>query len=203
MSLTPPLRLTAETSAVLVIDVQEKLLPAVPTARELLLNLGFLLDVARLLGVPVLATEQYPRGLGGTAPELLARLPAERPAKTAFSCAAVPSVLDSLQNGGRRQLVATGLETHVCVLQTVLDFLSVGVTVFVPVDAVAGRFSRDHELAVRRLERAGAILTTCETTAFEWLGDAAAPHFKEVSKLVQERAKALREGPAELGDRHD
>jgi nicotinamidase-related amidase len=181
-------RLNPDESAVLVVDVQEKLLPVIPTARALLLNLTFLLDAAGRLGVPVLATEQYPQGLGGTAPELVPHLPAERPTKTAFSCAAVPAVAGGL---ARRQVVLTGLETHVCVMQTGLDLLARGTAVFVPVDAVAGRFTLDHDLALRRLERAGAVLTTCETAVFEWLRDAAHPRFKEVSRLVRERAACV------------
>jgi nicotinamidase-related amidase len=185
-------RLNPAESAVLVVDVQEKLLPAVPAARPLLVNLQFLLDAANLLGVRVLATEQYPRGLGGTAPELLPRLPAKRHEKTAFSCAAVPVVADALLPAGLRQVVLTGLETHVCVLQTGLDLLERGVAVFVPADGVAGRFALDHDLALRRLERAGAVLTTCETVVFEWLGDAGHPRFKEISRLVRERAEKVK-----------
>lgn len=183
------MRLRSEKSVVLVVDVQEKLLPAVPTAPALLANLGFLLDAARLLGVSVLATEQYPQGLGDTAAELLPRLPVGRPSKTAFSCVAVGPVADQLLRPGW-QVVLTGLETHVCVLQTGLDLLEQGALVFVPADAVAGRLALDHDLALRRLERAGAILTTCETVVFEWLKDATHPRFKEVSRLVKTRMKA-------------
>jgi isochorismate hydrolase len=85
------------------------------------------------------------------------------------------------------------METHVCVLQTALDLLDSGLTVFVAADAVAARSAADHELALRRMERAGAVLTTAEAAAFEWLGTAAAPQFKAVSALVQERMRRLRE----------
>jgi nicotinamidase-related amidase len=190
----PPARLSATDSALLVIDVQDKLLPAIANSAELLTNLTFLLDVARLLDVPILATEQYPKGLGPTAAAVAERLPALRPAKVAFSCAAVPEVIDALDRRGRSVVVA-GIESHVCVLQTTLDLLHRGLTVFVAADAIAGRFSRDNELALRRMERAGAILTTVETTAFEWLGSAGAPQFKAVSALVQERMRRLRQIP--------
>jgi nicotinamidase-related amidase len=186
-----PGRLTAADSALLVIDVQEKLLPAIPTAAALLLNLTFLLDTARALGVPVLATEQYPKGLGPTCPPVAERLPPGVPAKVAFSCAAVPEVLDGLR--GQSAVLLAGIESHVCVLQTGLDLLGRGLAVFVAADAVAGRFPLDHDLALRRLERAGAVLTTAETAAFEWLGTAAAPQFKAVSALVQDRMRRLRE----------
>src|SRR5262249_7018386 len=153
----------------------------------LLLNLTFLLDVAGQLGVPVLATEQYPKGLGPTASALTGRLPPDRPAKRAFSCAAVPEVVARLREWGRPAVLVTGMETHVCVQQTALDLLGQGYEVFLPVDAVAGRFTLDHDTALHRLERAGAVLTTAEAAAFEWLGTSEAPPFKAVSALVQER----------------
>jgi nicotinamidase-related amidase len=191
-----PGRLRAAESALLVIDVQERLLVAIPQAPRLLLNLTFLLDAARLLDVPVLATEQYPKGLGPTVPAVAERLPAERPAKVAFSCAAVPEVVSGLHDRGRSAVLLAGMESHVCVLQTGLDLLERGLQVFVATDAVAGRFALDHDLALRRLERAGAVPTTVETAAFEWLGTAAAPQFKAVSALVQERMRRLRELPS-------
>jgi nicotinamidase-related amidase len=187
-------RLSAADSALLVIDVQDKLLAAIPGADGLLRNLTFLLDAARLLDVPVLATEQYPQGLGPTAAAVAERLPPERPAKVAFSCDAVPAVADAV-NTGRPNVLLAGIETHVCVMQTALDLLNRGVGVFVAADAVASRFDVDHRFALNRLERAGAVLTTVETAAFEWLGGADHPAFKAVSRLVRERGRALREAP--------
>jgi nicotinamidase-related amidase len=187
----PPARLTPTESALLVIDVQEKLLPAIAGVPRLLLNLSFLLDVARAVGVPVLATEQYPKGLGPTHAAIAERLPAGRPAKVVFSCGGVPEVLAGL--AGRSSVLLVGIEAHVCVLQTALDLLARDLRVFVAADTVASRDPADREVALRRLERAGAVLTTAETAAFEWLGSAASPAFKTVSGLVQERSRRLRE----------
>jgi nicotinamidase-related amidase len=186
-------RLCPAESSLLVIDVQERLLPAIPSTPRLLLNIKFLLDVARLLDVPPLVTEQYPSGLGSTAVELLERLPAERPAKLDFSCCGVPDMVARLRYGGRSTVVLCGIETHVCVLQTALDLLAAGLKVAVAADAVAGRLALDHELALRRMERDGALLTTCETIAFEWLGTAAAPQFKAISGLIRQRTRGLAE----------
>jgi nicotinamidase-related amidase len=188
-----PARLSAADSSLLVIDVQDKLLAAIPQAPALLLNLSFLLDAAGVLGVPALATEQYPKGLGPTAGCVADRLPGPRPAKVVFSCGGVPDVVEWLRVGGRGKVLLAGIETHVCVLQTGLDLLGQGFGVFVAADAVAGRFRPDHKLALRRLERAGAVLTTAETAVFEWVGTAGAPQFKAVSALVQQRAKRLGE----------
>ena len=188
---TPP-RLTPLDTALLVVDVQDRLLAVMPDAPGLIRDVGFLLDVANLLKVPAVATEQYPQGLGPTNAELVRRLPPERPAKTAFSCCGAPGLLSELRRHGRPNVVVAGMETHVCVLNTTLDLLAEGLTVFVAADAVQSRFRVDHDTALRRMGRAGAILTTAETTAFEWLGGSDHPQFKAVSKLVQERMKALR-----------
>jgi nicotinamidase-related amidase len=187
-------RMSTGDTALLVIDVQEKLLPKIHAAAAVERNIAFLIDAARLLNVPVLATEQYPQGLGPTAAVVAERLPPDRPAKVAFSCEAVPAVADTL-GAGRPNVLLAGIETHVCVMQTALDLLNRGVGVFVAADAVASRFDVDHRFALNRLERAGAVLTTVETAAFEWLGSADHPAFKAVSRLVRERGHALRETP--------
>ncbi len=181
-------QMSARDATLLVIDVQEKLLPLIPDRDALVRNVAFLIDGANLLQVPVLATEQYPRGLGPTTPELARRLP-ERPDKVTFSCGGAAPVMEALARGGRRNVVVAGMETHVCVLQTVLDLLNRDYRVFVPVDAVAARGRLDHDVALRRLERAGAVLTTAEATLFEWLSTAAHPQFKPASQLIQQRMK--------------
>ncbi|MFO0809690.1 MAG: isochorismatase family protein [Gemmataceae bacterium] len=183
-------RLTATETTVLVVDVQTKLLPLIGRAPDLLRDIKFLLEVAQALDVPVLATEQYPQGLGPTAPEIADLLPAGRPAKVDFSCGAVPEVALRLRELQRPTVLLVGIETAVCVLQTALDLLEQGFHVAVAVDAVAGRYDLDHDLALRRMERAGVLLTTVETTAFEWLGSSAAPQFKVVSRLVQDRYRS-------------
>ncbi|MFN4261130.1 MAG: hydrolase [Gemmataceae bacterium] len=181
-----PTQMSAADTALLVIDVQEKLLVKIPRAAEMVNNIAFMIDAARLLEVPVQATEQYPQGLGPTVPELAQRVP-ERPAKVGFSCCAIPAVVENLRREARPKVVLAGIEAHVCVMQTALDLLSQNFRVYIPVDAVASRYAVDHEFALRRLEHAGAILTTSETVVFEWTGGADHPKFKEISKLVQGR----------------
>ncbi len=181
-------QMSAADTGLLIIDVQEKLVPLIQDAGGLLRNLAFLLDAARTLGLVVQATEQYPRGLGPTVPELARHLP-ERADKTAFSCCAVPAVVETFRREARPKLVLAGIETHVCVLHTALDLLAQGFRVYLPVDAVGARARIDHDTALRRMEQAGAILTTSETCVFEWVGDARHPQFKAISALVQERMK--------------
>jgi nicotinamidase-related amidase len=184
-------QMSAADTALLVIDVQEKLIPKIQDYAALVRNIRFLLDAAKLLGVPAQATEQYPRGLGPTVPEL-AKYFSERPDKVAFSSCAIPSVVDNLHRGARPKVVLTGIETHVCVLNTALDLLAQDFRVYLAVDAIGARYRIDHDTAMRRLEQAGAIPTTSEGCVFEWLGGSKHAQFKEVSLLVQERMKLLR-----------
>jgi nicotinamidase-related amidase len=181
---------SAADTGLLVIDLQEKLLPLIADGTAVVRNAAFLIDAANLLGMTVQATEQYPRGLGPTAAELARRLP-HRPDKTAFSCCAIPEVIETFRREARPKVVLCGIESHVCVLNTALDLLALDFRVYLAVDAISARFRIDHEVAMRRLEQAGAILTTAEGCVFEWVGGAAHPKFKEVSRLVQERMKAM------------
>ena len=183
-------QMSAADSALLVIDVQDKLLPVIPGHAGLVRNIAFLIDGARLLGMPVTATEQYPKGLGPTTAELAGRLP-ERPDKIAFSSCAVASVVEGFHRAARPKVLLAGIETHVCVLNTALDLLALDFRVYVAVDAVAARYAIDHDTALRRMEQAGVIMTTSETAVFEWVGGAGHPQFKAVSQLVQQRMKAL------------
>ncbi len=182
-------RLTAQSSILIVIDVQDKLLVKIPSAALLVRNAGFLLDAAKLLDVPIRATEQYPKGLGPTTGELARRLPQPLPAKTAFSCCGAGTFLEELEMLGRKNVVLAGMETHVCVAQTAFDLRHAGLHVFLPVDALAARAAIDHDVALRRLEQAGAVPTTAEAVAFEWVGDARHPQFKALSQLVIARSQ--------------
>lgn len=186
-----PSRMVPSESAVLVVDVQEKLMPKIFGNAEITRNIAFVIDGARLAGVEVVATEQYPKGLGPTVSELAQRLP-ERPDKLTFSCCGVPDLFDSLKRRGRTRLLLVGIEAHVCVLNTALDLLAEGFRVYLAVDAVGSRYAIDRDMALQRLQQAGVILTTVETAVFEWTGGAAHPQFKKLSALVQERMKQMK-----------
>jgi nicotinamidase-related amidase len=181
-------RLDPATSAVLVVDVQEKLMVKIVDAPAIVRNIAFLLDAAPLVGVEILATEQYPKGLGPTVAELAKRLP-ERPDKLTFSCCGVPDLTERLRRRGRTQVVLAGIEAHVCVLNTALDLLAQDFRVYLAVDAVGSRYAVDRDTALRRLEQAGVIPTTVETAVFEWTGAASHPNFKKLSALVRQRTE--------------
>ncbi|NBO91475.1 MAG: hydrolase [Planctomycetia bacterium] len=185
-------RMSDNDTGLLVIDLQEKLLPLIPDRDRLVRDVVFLLDAASILGMTVVATEQYPKGLGPTVSPLIERLP-HRPAKTVFSACATSSVVETLHREARPKVVLCGIEAHVCVLQTALDLLAHDFRVYVAADAVASRYVSDCEIALRRLEREGVILTTVEMCVFEWIAGATHPRFKDISRLVQERMKAISE----------
>ena len=185
LSRSPEL-MSRDESALLVVDVQQRLVPHISGHRRVIWNIARLIDGARLLGVEVAATEQYPRGLGATVPELAERL-GEIPSKLTFSCGPC-DVVESIAAAGRNKILVTGVEAHVCVLQSVLDLLHDGFRVYVAVDAVGSRFEQDYRTALRRMESAGASLTTAETALFEWCEVAGTPEFKKISALVRESA---------------
>ncbi|WP_435017256.1 hydrolase [Tundrisphaera sp. TA3] len=181
-----PERFAARDGALLVVDVQERLIPAILDRDRLVANAIRLALAARMLDVPSFATEQYPQGLGPTVPEL-AGLFAERPAKLTFHACGAPGLVDHLGGAGIRHVTVTGIESHICVAQTAVELLRLGYRVQVPVDAVGSRFRLDHDVALRRLERAGAVLTTTEAALFEWAETAAHPLFKRIAALVKDR----------------
>jgi nicotinamidase-related amidase len=175
------MRLSAPTSLLCVVDIQERLLPAIPAGPQVVAMAGRLADAAALLGVRRVLTEQYPKGLGPTHPDLAAKLP---PAitKMAFSCCGSEAFTATIAD--IESVLLCGLETHVCIQQTALDLLARGLTVFIAVDAVGSRHPLDHEIALRRLECSGALLTTTEAALFEWCRSAEHPQFQAVRKLV-------------------
>jgi nicotinamidase-related amidase len=184
--LRSPELLASESSRLLIVDVQEKLLPLIPVAERLVHNCRRLLDGARIVSVPAFATEQYPKGLGRTKAELAERL-GPIPDKVCFSCVPVLGWgMASELTDDRDQIVVAGMETHVCVLQTVLDLIAGGFRVHVPADAVASRSEMDWQIALERMASSGATITTVESVLFEWCRQAGTPVFKEIQKLIIE-----------------
>jgi len=176
------MRLMPATSLLVVIDVQERLLAAMPAAERLIDRCRRLATAAGLLGVDRVLTEQFPKGLGDT-PASLAELFPPAATKMTFSCRGCGGFDDAV-GPGIRGVVLAGLETHVCVAQTALDLLAMGLSVYVVVDAVMARHAIDHETALRRLEAAGAVPTTSEAVIFEWCRSAEHPRFQDVRRLV-------------------
>ncbi|MFM7098001.1 MAG: isochorismatase family protein [Gemmataceae bacterium] len=183
-------RLKVEDTALLVVDLQEKLLPKIINAEDVARNATFMVKAAKTLGVPVLATEQYPKGLGATV-EPLRSLIEKVWEKQSFSAVREGGVLDFLKSDARIKVVLVGIEAHICVMQTVLDLLNQGFHVFICVDAVSSRYAIDVKIALKRMQQAGAVLVTSETCVYELLETAANPVFKEISAMVQERMRQI------------
>lgn len=177
-------RFTAQQGALLVVDVQEKLMALIPDRTLVTANAVRLVKGARALGLPVWATEQYPTGLGPSVCEITELIP-ERQSKTTFHCCAIPQFLEQLYGRRIRHVTVVGIEAHVCVAQTALELLGLGFGVQVPADAVASRAKIDWEFALRRLERAGAVVTTTEAALFEWTERSDRPEFKAISDLIK------------------
>lgn len=172
-------------TALLVIDVQEKLLPAIHDKERVLDRVRLALRGAKILGVPTLVTEQYPKGLGRTVPGL-ADLVSEPVEKVCFSSCGAGDVLKRLEKAKRIKVLVVGIEAHVCVQQTVLDLLASGFEPYIAVDAIGSRRQEDKDWAVRRMIDAGAAPTTAEAAVFEWTESASHPRFKEISQLIKE-----------------
>lgn len=183
-------RLKVEDTALLVVDLQEKLLPKIINSDDVARNATFMVKAAKTLGVPVLATEQYPKGLGATV-EPLRSLIEKVWEKQSFSAVREGGVLDFLKSDARIKVVLVGIEAHICVMQTVLDLLNQGFHVFICVDAVSSRYAIDVKIALKRMQQAGAVLVTSETCVYELLETAANPVFKEISAMVQERMRQI------------
>ncbi|MCH8029712.1 MAG: hydrolase [Candidatus Dadabacteria bacterium] len=176
-------------TSLVVVDMQEKLIPAIPKGprAKVIKNSQILIETANTLGMPIVATEQYPKGLGPTVEEISSSVgdgfsPIE---KLSFSCARSDEFKSAIKNTGRPDVLICGIETHVCVLQTVIDLMNDGHTVYVPADAVASRRELDWSTGLKFAEKAGAVVGTTETFFFQLLERAGTDEFKKLVKLVK------------------
>jgi nicotinamidase-related amidase len=175
-------------SALVLIDFQERLFPHVHEHPRVMARIDLLLFAANLMHIPLLLTEQYPKGLGSTIEEIRKALPQIQPLeKMDFSCVSAPGFKERLSSFHRDQIVLAGIETHICVAQTALDLASQGENVFVVADATSSRRPLDAQIALQRLDRSGLTITTAEAVVFEWLRRAGTEEFK----AMQPKLKAL------------
>jgi nicotinamidase-related amidase len=175
-------------SALVVIDIQERLFPHVYEPSRLLARIDLLLSAAQLLDIPILITEQYPKGLGSTIEEIRRAVPDAQPlTKMYFSCVLAPGFKERLTALQRDQIIVAGIETHICVAQTALDLVAQGEEVYVVADATSSRRLLDSKIALQRLDRSGLTIITAESVVFEWLRRAGTEEFK----ALQPKLKAL------------
>jgi nicotinamidase-related amidase len=175
--------MSSDGSTLLMIDFQAKLMRAIDDAATAIGNAGRLLDAAQMLGVPVLFTEQNVNGLGATVPELSSRANGPVAHKMTFDACRAAGFADMLAD--RPEVIVTGCEAHVCVLQTALGLLDAGRRVYVVRDAIGSRRAESKEAAIRRMERHGADIVTTEMVVFEWLETAEHPRFRAAAALIR------------------
>lgn len=183
-----PMLIRAAESCLVVIDMQERLVPAMQAPARTIRNARILITAARELDVPVLLTEQYPKGLGRTVPELAKAAEAAGARilpKMHFSCMEDPDFAAAFRATGRRQAVIAGMEAHICVVQTAASLMREGVEVFVVTDATSSRTLESEKACLDRLQALGAGIVTTEMVVFEWLGRAGTPAFKALLPLIK------------------
>jgi nicotinamidase-related amidase len=178
--------LNRQSVALVVIDFQDRLLPKILNGDAVLAKAIKLIQFARALAIPVFVTEQYPKGLGPTDARIAAELEdIPRMEKMAFGCFGDPAIARAVAETGKKQLLLTGIEAHVCVLQTALMAVNDGYEVFVPRDAVGSRSQAEYDAGLHRLERSGIELVTTEMAIFEILREAGTPEFKQTLPLIK------------------
>jgi nicotinamidase-related amidase len=181
-----PSILRAESTILLVVDIQERLVPAIDQGQRVIAETVRLIEGCRVLDIPVVGTEQYPKGLGPLVPEVRNLInPKTIFSKMAFSICRVEEVMHLLRERGRNQVVLAGIEAHVCMLQTSLDLVEHGYQVHVPVETTSSRRSTCCHVALMRMREAGVVVTMLESALFEMLGLAGTSQFKEILDLVK------------------
>ena len=182
-------KLDTDKAVLVIIDIQERLVPAMPQKVyvRLLNTVAMLVKAAKLLGVPVITTEQYPRGIGHTVAELAESCSDKVVEKVSFGCCGEPNFLAAVKETGRSQVLVTGMEAHVCVYQTVLGLLEDGYHVHLVRDAICSRSKIDFLAGVANAAQAGAVVTTAEMVLFQMLKESTHDQFKTISGLVKGR----------------
>lgn len=170
-------------SCLILVDIQEKLTPHVLEHEALINRCLWLRNLAIARGVPILVSEQYPKGLGSTLQSLLAGMEVvDKIEKTHFSCMQASTFVERLKQLKKSQYILAGIETHVCIMQTALEMQEAGLKVFVVADAVSSRNAIDHRYGLKRMKQAGITLVTAEMVFFEWIRQAGSPEFKALSQ---------------------
>jgi len=178
--------LVPDKTALLIIDIQERIIPVINDHKYVVENTIKLIKGFKVLGLPIYFTEQYPKGLGPTVKSIADELSGiEAIQKMSFSCSGAEELFETLQNKGLSQICICGIETHVCVQQTVLDLIENGFQTNVAVDATSSRKAKDYEIALTRMRHHGAEVTTSEAILFELMNVCGTDTFKQVSKIVK------------------
>ncbi|MCU0315147.1 MAG: isochorismatase family protein [Fimbriimonadaceae bacterium] len=182
------MRISPSDSVLVLVDMQPSFMANIYEIERVTARCKFLLEIAQLLEIPVLATEQYPERMKGTLPELAALLPKHPFAKMAFSCCGSEEFQKALRALGREQVILIGIETHICVTQTTLDLIEEDFLPYLVADAISARTREMHKIGLKRLQDSGALLAHSESVAYEWAVTAEHPKFKEMLAIVKRYA---------------
>lgn len=178
--------LNKDDSLLVIVDIQERLAVAMSEREKVITNTLHLIESAKLLGVPLLITEQYPKGLGPTVPEVRNAVQTYAPIeKITFSCCGEQFFMEAVKETGKKQVILVGMETHVCVLQTCIDLLAEGYDLHVVSDAICSRTKQNYKTALEYMRDAGAVITCTETVLFQLLEKAGSDEFKTISKRIK------------------
>jgi len=178
--------LTKEDTVLVVVDIQERLAAVMSERQKVIWNSLHLIEAAKVLHFPVLLTEQYPKGLGPTVPEIRDALPSYAPIeKLMFGCCGEPMFMEAIASTGKRKVILCGMETHVCVLQTCLGLIREAYTVHVVQDAICSRAKENYRIGVEFMRDVGAVITGTETVLFQLLERAGTEEFRTISKRIK------------------
>jgi len=178
--------LDKEDSVLLIIDIQERLAVVMKEKDRVVRNTQHLIELAKMINLPVVVTEQYPKGLGRTVPELQTAIPDYKPIeKVAFNCCNEPAFLSEIKKLGKKKVIITGMETHICVLQTTIGLLKEGLTPYVVQDAICSRTDENRRTGIEYMRDAGAVVTCTETVLFQLLKVAGTEEFKKISQRIK------------------
>ena len=177
--------LKTDETVLIVIDIQERLVPAMKYGKKVIDNTNILISIAKELEIPIIVTEQYPKGLGKTVPELSSNLEENLPYEKMTFSAYTDEVSATLEKTGRKKIIVAGMETHVCVFQTVRDLIASGYQVYVVQDAVCSRTKDNFKNGISLMSQMGAVVTNTETVLFDLIKISGTPKFKKLSKLIK------------------
>lgn len=178
--------LNKEDAVLLIVDIQERLAAIMKEKDKVVKNCLHLIELAKMQEIPVVVTEQYPKGLGRTVPDLQSAIPAYQPIeKTAFNCCGEPAFVTEIKKLGKKQIIVTGMETHICVLQTTIGLLQEGFTAHAVQDAMCSRTKENWKTGMAFMRDAGAVVTCTETVLFQLLQVAGTEEFKKISQRIK------------------
>lgn len=178
-------KLNSEETFLLIIDIQERLVNAMKYGEQVIDKTDILISTAEELNMPVIVTEQYPKGLGSTVPQLESKLKSGKKFEKMNFSVYIDEIKNAIEETGRKKVIITGMETHVCVFQTARDLINNGYEVFIASDGVCSRTKQNHLNGLDLIESMGAVITNTETIIFDLLGKAGTPEFKVLSKLIK------------------